>query len=139
MGKLRLIYFRDKMRKNLVCVLKLQFKESCFFRLQIFTPTNIVFGFNPFNKCAGVWGKRTPMKWTVYRGSEACMFTPNIQIFYTFLFGLNEMGRFHKTLPNVKSAYVTLQDFTPDLQKIYTDISAISVTLCNSGWSQKLH
>ena len=43
------------------------------------------------------------------------------------------MGRFHKALPNVKSTYVTLQDFTPDLQKIYTDISAISVTLCNSG------
>ena len=42
------------------------------------------------------------------------------------------MVRFHKALPNVKRAYVTLQDFTPDLQKIYTDISAISVTLCNS-------
>ena len=42
------------------------------------------------------------------------------------------MGRFHKALPNVKSAYVILQDFTPDLQKNYTDISAISVTLCNS-------
>ena len=43
------------------------------------------------------------------------------------------MGCFHKALPNVKSAYVTLQNFTPDLQKIYTDISAVSVTLCNSG------
>ena len=43
------------------------------------------------------------------------------------------MDRFHKALPNVKSAYVTLQNFTPDLQKIYTDISAISVTLCNSA------
>ena len=43
------------------------------------------------------------------------------------------MGCFHKALPNVKSAYVTLQKFTPDLQKIYTDISAVSVTLCNSG------
>ena len=43
------------------------------------------------------------------------------------------MGRFHKALPNVKSAYVTLQNFTPDLQKIYTDISGESVTLCNSG------
>ena len=42
------------------------------------------------------------------------------------------MGRFHKALPNVKSAYVTLLNFTPDLQKIYTDISAVSVTLCNS-------
>ena len=48
------------------------------------------------------------------------------------------MGCFHKALPNVKSAYVTLLNFTPDLQKIYTDISAVSVTLCNSGdlpWS----
>ena len=43
------------------------------------------------------------------------------------------MGRFDKALPNVKSAYVNLQEFTPDLQKIYTDISAISLTLCNSG------
>ena len=34
---------------------------------------------------------------------------------------------------NVKIAYVNLQDFTPDLKIIYTDISAISVTLCNSG------
>ena len=32
------------------------------------------------------------------------------------------MGRFHKALPKVKSAYVTLQVFTPDLHKIYTDI-----------------
>ena len=47
------------------------------------------------------------------------------------------MVRFHKALPNVKRAYVTLQDFTPDLQKIYTDISAISVTLCNSGTKLK--
>ena len=46
------------------------------------------------------------------------------------------MGRFHKALPKVKSAYVTLQDFTPDLHKIYTDISAISVTLCNSASKQ---
>ena len=37
-----------------------------------------------------------------------------------------------KGIHNVKSAYVTLQNFTPDLQKIYTDISAVSVTLCNS-------
>ena len=29
----------------------------------------------------------------------------------------NEMVRFHKALPNVKSAYVTLQDFTQELQK----------------------
>ena len=44
----------------------------------------------------------------------------------------NKMDRFHKALPNVKRSYVTLQNFTPDLQKIYTDISVISVTLCNS-------
>ena len=45
----------------------------------------------------------------------------------------NEKGCFHKALPNVRSTYVTLQDFTPDLQKNYTDISAISVTFRNSG------
>ena len=27
------------------------------------------------------------------------------------------MGRFHKALPNIKSAYVTLQNFTPDFKK----------------------
>ena len=43
------------------------------------------------------------------------------------------MGRFHKALPNIKSAYVTLQNFTPDFKNIYTDISAVSVTLCNSA------
>ena len=46
MRKSRLISFRDKMRKNLVYVLVLQFKGSCFFQLQIFTPTYIVFGLN---------------------------------------------------------------------------------------------
>ena len=45
------------------------------------------------------------------------------------------MGRFHKAIPIVESAYVILQDFTPDFQKIYTDISAISVTVHNSGLS----
>ena len=44
----------------------------------------------------------------------------------------NEMVHFHKALPNVKSAYVTVRKFTPDLQKFYTDISAISVTFRNS-------
>ena len=43
-----------------------------------------------------------------------------------------KMGCFHKVLPNVKSAYVTFQNFTPDLQKFYTDISAVSATLSNS-------
>ena len=45
----------------------------------------------------------------------------------------NEKDNFHKALPNVKKAYVTLRKFTPDLKIFYTDISAISVTLCNSG------
>ena len=35
----------------------------CFFQLQIFTTTYIVFG---FNRWAGVWGKLTPMKWDVF-------------------------------------------------------------------------
>ena len=79
-------------------------------------------------------------------------FTPVLQIFYTFLvFGLNvhvlgvkvppkcnEKDNFHKALPNVKKAYVTLRKFTPDLKIFYTDISAISVTLCNSVyWKEK--
>ena len=46
---------------------------------------------------------------------------------------LNETGHFHKYSPNYRSAYVTLQNFTPGLQKNYTDISAISVTFRNSG------
>ena len=45
----------------------------------------------------------------------------------------NKMDRFHKALPNVKSAYVTLQNFTPDLKNFYTDISAVSATLWNSA------
>ena len=45
----------------------------------------------------------------------------------------NEKDNFHKALPNVKKAYVTLRKFTPDLKIFYTDISAISVPLCNSG------
>ena len=51
------------MRKILVCMLILQFKGSCFFQLQIFTTTHIVFG---FNRWACVWGKLTPMKWDVF-------------------------------------------------------------------------
>ena len=56
------------------------------------------------------------------------------------VFGLNvqvsgvKMGCFHKVLPNVKSVYVTLQNFTPDLKKFYTDISAVSATLWNSAF-----
>ena len=41
----------------------------------------------------------------------------------------NEKDNFHKALPNVKKAYVTLRKFTPNLKIFYTDISAISVTL----------
>merc|ERR1712105_160345 len=76
-------------------------------------------------------------------------FNPDLQIFYTFpVFGLNvhvlgvkvppkcnEKDNFHKSLPNVKKAYVTLRKFTPDLKIFYTDISAISVTLCNSAFT----
>ena len=36
---------------------------------------------------------------------------------------------------SVISAYVILKKFTPGLQKIYTDISAISATFSNSGLS----
>ena len=41
----------------------------------------------------------------------------------------------HKALPNIRSVYVTLQDYKPYLHKIYTDISqsGVSVTLCNSA------
>ena len=55
-------------------------------------------------------------------------FTPDLQIFPK----CNEKDNFHKALSNVKKAYVTLRKFTPDLKIFYTDISAISVTLCNS-------
>ena len=47
----------------------------------------------------------------------------------------NEKDNFHKALPNVKKAYVTLRKFTPNLKIFYTDISAISVTLCNSEFT----
>ena len=35
--------------------------------------------------------------------------------------------------PGESDPYVTLPDFTPDHQKIYTDISAISVPFLNSA------
>ena len=58
-------------------------------------------------KCTGSWGKITP----------------------------NETGRFHTALNNVKSADATLQNFTPDLQKIthICDISqlCIAITVTN--------
>ena len=63
--------------------------------------------------------------------SPALVFWLNVQVSGV------KMGCFHKVLPNVKSAYVTLQNFTPDLQKFYTDISAISATLSNSGYCPK--
>ena len=49
------------------------------------------------------------------------------------------MGRFHEASLNFKRAYVTLQNFTPDLQKLYTDTPAMSVTFCNSGLTSYLH
>ena len=61
-------------------------------------------------KCTGVWGKITPTKLAVF-----------IKLFPT----------------SEACMYVTLQDFTPDLQQIYTDISAISVTFRNSGYLDK--
>ena len=67
-------------------------------------PPNILHLSRIWVKCKDVWGKSTP----------------------------NEKDHFHKALPNVKNAYVTLRKFTPDLKIFYTDISAISVTLCNS-------
>ena len=70
-------------------------------------PPNILHLSRIWVKCKGVWGKSTP----------------------------NEKDHFHKALPNVKNAYVTLRKFTPDLKIFYTDISAISVTLCNSVYS----
>ena len=59
--------------------------------------------------------------------TPALVFVSNVQVSGV------KMGCFHKVLPNVKSAYVTLQNFTPDLQKFYTDTSAVSATLWNSG------
>ena len=60
------------------------------------------------------WVNLPPIKWTVfiklYPMSKARMLLSKI-------------------LPQ------TFKKFTPDLQKIYTDISVISVTLCNSGAS----
>jgi len=70
-------------------------------------PPNILHLSRIWVKCKGVWGKSTP----------------------------NEKDHFHKALPNVKNAYVTLRKFTPDLKIFYTDISAISVPLCNSDRS----
>ena len=52
--KSRLIYFCYKMHKNLVYMLCLYFKISCFFQLQIFTPTLSVIH-SIWVKCAGVW------------------------------------------------------------------------------------
>ena len=63
----------------------------------------------------------------------SCGFFSNILWIFPFSPKCNEKDNFHKALPNVKKAYVTLRKFTPDLKIFYTDISAISVTLCNSG------
>ena len=118
------------MRKKLVCVLILQFKGSCFFQLQIFTPT---FGLN-VQVAVNLphWnGLFTQRQKHVCKSQRVYPKPPNI--LHLLKNYPCEMGRFQKALPNVKSAYVTLQDFTPNHKQIYTDISAISVTLCNSG------
>ena len=54
------------------------------------------------------------------------------------------MGRFHKALPNVRCAYVALQDFTPDLQILYTffvfglnvQVSVVKLPQWNGPFSQ---
>ena len=68
MRKLRLICFCDKMRKNLVCVLILQFKGS-----YVSFSSKYLHQHSIWVKRAGVWGKLTPMKCAVYIASEACM------------------------------------------------------------------
>ena len=103
-------------------------------------PPNILHLLSIRVKCAGVWGKITPMKRGVLMKHQKSL--PKTSKYFTpaLVFGLNvqvsgvKMGCFHKVLPNVKSVYVTLQNFTPDLKKFYTDISAVSATLWNSGW-----
>ena len=60
--KLRLICFRDRMRKILVCVLILQFKgSSVSFRAKYLHLLTLYLG-----RWAGVWGKLTPMKLAVF-------------------------------------------------------------------------
>ena len=74
-------------------------------------------------------------KYVVYPKSPKILHLSSIWVKGTGAWGKitpNEMVHFHKALPNVKSAYVTVRKFTPDLQKFYTDISAISVTFRNS-------
>ena len=45
----------------------------------------------------------------------------------------NEIGRFHKALPNAKSADVTLKEFTPELQTFCTFLLSIWAK-CTSAW-----
>ena len=98
-------------------------------------PPNILHLLSIRVKSAGVWEKITPMKRGVLMKHQKSL--PKTSKYFTpaLVFGLNvqvsgvKMGCFHKVLPDVKSAYVTLQNFTPDLQKFYTDISAVSATL----------
>ena len=102
-------------------------------------PPNILHLLSIRVKCASVWRKITPMKRGVLMKHQKSL--PKTSKYFTpaLVFGLNvqvsgvKMGCFHKVLPNVKSAYVTFQNFTPDLQKFYTDISAVSATLSNSA------
>ena len=71
----------------------------------------------------------------LYTTPETCMYCnsqrvyhrpPNILLLFFVIWvkcagvcgGPNEMGHFHKALPNVKSAYATLQNFPPDLKNL---------------------
>ena len=81
--------------------------------------------------------KCVPFNQEIYPRPANILHLPRIWVKCTCVGGkstpkCNEKDNFHKALPNVKKAYVTLRKFTPDLKIFYTDISAISVTLCNS-------
>ena len=67
--KSRMIGFCDKMRKKTgVCV------HTSIQNIMFLSAPNIYTNLHSiWVKCAGVWGKLTPMKWAVYTASEACM------------------------------------------------------------------
>ena len=72
--------------------------------------------------------------WQSCRKSDRkCLRAPTSKIAPT------KLAVFTKLYPTPEARHVTLQDFTPDLQKFYTDISAISVTFRNSGGLLKTH
>ena len=83
---MQLICFCDNMRKNLVCLLILQFNGLFLSAPNIYTDLNSI-----WVKCADVWAKVTQMKWTVFMKYVTLEeFTPVLQIVYTFfVFGLN--------------------------------------------------